>query len=210
MPAIPTGGHRDPSEKHRHFPVIRQPDNAHAQGFGEVHTDFCAASPGSGGARIGHNAWVGYSPNRLPPAVQNSSLSTPDRPVWYIDTIRCPAGQELAIAFEDVAPTWRHGVWLGVQGELEVGDRRAPQVVLWADTAPPVIALRVVVSDDELVRLYNVWDSGRGILPHESQSATSGMLREDLDGAVRYRCSAIASDRQFDALTFTVTRSVGP
>ena len=156
---------------------------------------------------FGHYACVGHSPIRLPPAVQNPSLSTPDRPVWYVDTIRCAAGQDIALAFEDVAPTWRHGVWLGVQGELEVGDLRAPQVVLWADTAPPVVSVRVVASDDELVRLYNVWDSGRGIAPHESQSATSGMLREDLDGAVRYRCSAIASDPQFDALTFTVTPS---
>lgn len=152
---------------------------------------------------------MGYSPNRLPLAVQNSSLSTPERAVWYIDTIPCRPGDKLAVGFEDVAPTWRHGVWLGVQGELEVGDIRSPQIVLWAGSAP-LVELRVLASDDDLMRLYNVWDSGRGILPHESQSATSGMLREELDGALRYRCSAIAADPQFDALTFIVTHNPAP
>jgi len=48
-----------------------------------------------------------------------------------------------------------------------------------------------------------VWDSGRG-LGMESQSATSGMLREDVQGGFRYRCNAIGRDPAFDSLVFTL------
>jgi hypothetical protein len=187
----------------------RIPCTRDVERHGRRAVDRFARRRGALAIEIGHYACVEHSPNRLPLAVQNSSLSTPERAVWYIDTIRCRAGDKLAVAFEDVAPTWRHGVWLGVQGELEVGDIRAPQLVLWAGSAL-VVEVRVLASDDHLVRLYNVWDSGRGIRPHESQRATSGMLREELDGALRYRCSAIAADPQFDALTFTVTHNPAP
>ena len=57
-----------------------------------------------------------------------------------------------------------------------------------------------VLQTDGLLRLYNVWDSGRGHRPFESQSATSGMLASD----GTYRCSDIALDPAFDCLTFAV------
>ena len=71
---------------------------------------------------------------------------------------------------------------------------------------PPIVDVVVLSSDDGLLRIYNIWDSGRGLGPYESQSATSGMIRETIDGGFRYRCSAIASDPAFDQLIFTATR----
>ncbi|HEU5222276.1 MAG TPA: hypothetical protein VFU07_01170 [Candidatus Lumbricidophila sp.] len=54
--------------------------------------------------------------------------------------------------------------------------------------------------------LYNVWDSGRGIRPHESQRATTGMFVETLpDGAHRYSCTDIGIEPDFTRLIFTVS-----
>lgn len=56
------------------------------------------------------------------------------------------------------------------------------------------------------MRLYNVWNSGRGRGPWESQSHTSGMISEVVAGGFRYRCSDIGPDPSFDALVFTLKR----
>lgn len=69
-------------------------------------------------------------------------------------------------------------------GELEVGAVRSGQFVLWKDVSPGSVSVRIVQSDRKL-RSYNVWDSGRGLGDHESQSATSGMLIENEGNAAR-------------------------
>ena len=53
--------------------------------------------------------------------------------------------------------------------------------------------------------LYNIWDSGRGHRPFESQSHTSGMLVETLpDGSRRYSCNDIGLEPDFSRLVFRV------
>jgi hypothetical protein len=110
------------------------------------------------------------------------------------------------ITFEDAAERWRQGVWLAVDGLLVVNDDELPQVVLWRDSAPRTVTLTVSKTDDGLMRLYNVWDSARG-RRMESQSATSGMVRQEIANGYRYRCNDVGPDRDFSALTFSVTRA---
>ena len=140
----------------------------------------------------------------LPTAVQGGTLTTPDRVVWKIEAVPCSAAGEFLLVFEAVSARWRQGVWLATDGLLRVGDSESPQIVLWQDTAPATVHLQVV-STDGLLRLYNVWDSGRGRTV-ESQSATSGMLREKIPTGWRYRCSDIAPHPTFDALVFRLDR----
>ena len=122
-----------------------------------------------------------------------------------IDEWPCAVGQQITVVFEQADQQWRHGVFLGVDGALEVAGEQSPKVVLWADTAPPVTQLTVIGSTDGFLRLYNVWDSGRGLGPFESQKATSGMVREVLtDTYVRYHCNSIGVDPDFSHLRFTV------
>ncbi len=127
---------------------------------------------------------------------------------------RCPAlraGDRWRIAFESAGQTWRHGIWLGVNGgEIQVGDVCAPQVIVWMDDAAGGVEVVVRSSDDGLLRIYNIWDSGRGVRPDESQMHTSGMVREPVEGGFRYRCSAIASVPAFDQLVFTACRQALP
>ena len=58
-----------------------------------------------------------------------------------------------------------------------------------------------VVATDGWLRLYNIWDSGRGLGPFESQSYTSGMLVTRQGDWLRYGCADIDAP-QFDRLTF--------
>lgn len=141
----------------------------------------------------------------IPRAFTNSRLSTPDRKVWMIDEWPCAVGQQITVVFEQADQQWRHGVFLGVDGTLEVAGNQSHNVVLWADTAPPVTQLTVIGTTDGFLRLYNVWDSGRGLGLFESQKATSGMVREVLtDICVRYHCNSIGVDPDFSHLRFTV------
>lgn len=143
----------------------------------------------------------------LPGSVLSMSLSTDACSIWKIDVIGCASGDVLEVAFEAADRNWSHGLWLAVDGHLDVGGEGSSQVVLWERVAPPVIEVRVLSTTDGLLRLYNVWDSGRGIQPFESQSATSGMQKEVLPEGVRYRCQAISREPRFDSVVFTIHRS---
>lgn len=119
--------------------------------------------------------------------------------VVKIEVLRVRVGDLVTVRFLGTSSSWRQGVWLAAGGVLSVAGQLVPQVVLWTDTAPDEVDLTVVETDGFL-RFYNVWDSGRGLGPFESQSATSGMLVRD--GV--YRCSDIASEPAFDRLKFSV------
>jgi hypothetical protein len=144
---------------------------------------------------------------RLPGRSVNHALTTPEREVILIDAVLCSAGDRFLLTFETVDPRWRQGVWLAVEGELVIEDVTFSQVVLWRDTAPDQVQLEVRSTSDGLLRLYNVWDSGRGHGRWESQSHTSGMISEVVTGGQRYHCSDINPDPSFDAVVFTLTRN---
>lgn len=141
---------------------------------------------------------------RLPKRSVNAGLTTPERQVLLVETVACSAGHRFSLTFESVAPRWRQGIWLAVDGELVVGGQRASEVVLWRDTAPDEVELEVGSTSDGLLRLYNIWDSGRGLGPWGSQRSTSGMVREPLANGYRYRCSDINPDPSFDSLVFVL------
>jgi len=96
----------------------------------------------------------------------------------------------LPIGFRVCRTTLAARVRLGVKGNLEIAGQTSPQSVVWRDTAPPSVDIVVRSTVDGLLRLYNVWDSGRG-RGQESQAATSGMLREPTPLGFRYMCSDI-------------------
>ena len=122
-----------------------------------------------------------------------------------IEAVPCAPDDVFEIVFEAAEPRWRQGIWLGVEGTLAVGSTLSSQMVLWNDTAPERVLVRVVSTSDGLLRLYNVWDSGRG-RQLESQVHTSGMIREELPRGARYRCSDINAEPTFAALVFRMER----
>lgn len=122
-----------------------------------------------------------------------------------IEALPCQAGDQFVLTFESAEPRWRQGVWLAVDGEIAVAESLAPQVVLWRDAAPQVVEVAVRSTKDGLLRLYNVWDSGRG-RGRESQSHSSGMIREVVRNGFRFRCSDISPAPKYEALVFTLER----
>jgi hypothetical protein len=143
----------------------------------------------------------------LPPqAVLNRDLSAAvGQDVIKVEVVEVAAGDELQVSFKEQHSQWRQGIWLAVDGELEVAGIRADQIELWTDTAPATVDVRVAASGDGLLRLYNIWDSGRG-RRRESQSATSGMLKEaaTADRTV-YRCNDIGRDPLFNKFVFELS-----
>lgn len=118
-----------------------------------------------------------------------------------IDALPVSAGAIVRIAFEPINSVWRQGVRLLTVGALRVAALKSPQMDVWTDAAPPVADLTVDATDG-LLRVYNVWQSGRrpGV---ESQSATSGMLVERLgEGSFRYSCNDIGTEPDFRKLIF--------
>lgn len=127
--------------------------------------------------------------------------------VLLIEALQCVPGQRFQFRFESWSDTWRQGIWLATTGQLLVNQLASAQFVLWADTSPSTVDVDIVETDG-LLRFYNVWDSGRALGPHESQSATSGMVAEAIDSSsTSYRCNDIGHEPSFTKLVFTVARS---
>jgi hypothetical protein len=122
-----------------------------------------------------------------------------------LEVVPVVPNETLRITFTSRSGDWRQGIWMAVDGELEVAGQRASQFEIWTDTAPPASDVQVVRTTDGLLRLYNIWDSGRGHR-RESQSATSGMLKETADRTTTYRCNDIGTLPKFDKLVFEVRR----
>jgi hypothetical protein len=121
-----------------------------------------------------------------------------------IAAIPVRAGQAFRLTFEHVNSPWRQGVWLGTEGLLVVTGQSSNQFVLWSDTSPPALDI-VAEQTDGVLRLYNVWDSGRGLGKFESQRSTSGMIRiEREDGSIEFRCNDIGTSPDFSKLVFSI------
>jgi hypothetical protein len=122
------------------------------------------------------------------------------------DVFSISDGEVLRLRFDSVNSDWRQGVWLRTDRSIIVGSQDYEQVVLWQDTAPPVVEL-TCSSKDGLLDVYNVWCSGRPHTRMESHSASSGMLIEELPNGRRYQCNDIGFETQFDKLVFRLERT---
>lgn len=136
------------------------------------------------------------------PGRSRSAVAHPDGlDVLRVDELPLAAADVIRVVFESVRSPWRQGVWLGTVGTMVVRETSSSQFVLWQDTAP-VPAEIVCEETDGSLRLYNVWDSGRG-RSRESLSATSGMAVEELaDGWRRYGCNDIGVEPDFAKVVF--------
>jgi hypothetical protein len=146
---------------------------------------------------------------RLPSeAVVNEDLSVETgQRVILLDVLSIAPGETIRVEVVEASGAWRQGIWLGVDGELDIAGAHADQFEIWADTAPRSFEVKVLRTTDGFLRLYNIWDSGRGYR-RESQSATSGMLKsEERVGPTviaTYRANDIGRHPAFDKLVFKV------
>lgn len=143
---------------------------------------------------------------RLPERTLSKEVSGPDgQPAVKIESLPVEPGRHVTLTFEAVGHRWRQGVFLATTGRLLTGGVSGPSLVIWSDSAPPTCVIEVAETEGHIA-FYNIWDSGRGRRPFESQSATSGMVVETLpDGSRRYSCTDIGVEPDFSRLVFKVS-----
>ena len=117
------------------------------------------------------------------------------------EVVPVAVGDRVRLSFESTDSPWRQGVWLGTRGALVIGATESPQVVVWGDSVSEPVVIEIACTDGFL-RLYNVWDSGRGFGEFESQSYTSGMRLHSHANGTRYECNDIGLDPDFRKLVF--------
>ncbi len=108
------------------------------------------------------------------------------------------------IHFEERHGSWRQGVRLKCNGQFRVNEQLIPGkdgIVLWEDTAPRSVDIELCGSIDE-VRVYNVWDTGNGVI--EAWHNGAAMIIEELPTGRRYRCNDGNPDARFDDIVFSV------
>jgi hypothetical protein len=134
------------------------------------------------------------------------SVSYKGKIIQMVDVLRLAAGQNLVVKFESASSDWRQGVYLTTDGVFEVNDQiMKKSVVLWQDTAPVEVLLRVQTKKGEC-RVRNVWDRGNGVM--DSWHNGAAMIVENALEGRRYRCNDGRADEDFDDLVFSI-RIVG-
>lgn len=127
-------------------------------------------------------------------AFSDTVFSREGEPALLIEEYSVSPGRKIRIEFEEANSAWRQGIFLATHGLPKVSGSHSPSFVLWKETAPRIVDVEIVKSTGTMI-FYNVWDSERGLGPFESQSNTSGMIREDLPvSGYRYRCNDIGRD----------------
>jgi hypothetical protein len=143
------------------------------------------------------------------PSFEDLFLKSNGQPVEYdgqtiqmIDRLPVTDGQQLCIAFESVNSEWRQGIHLTTDGAFEVNGQTVKKVVvLWQNTAPRVVVLRIKSKKGECL-IKNVWDVGDGVM--HSWHNRAAMIVEDHASFRRYRCNDGRADDDFDDLIFTL------
>ena len=143
------------------------------------------------------------------PSFQDLFVKSKGQPVTYdgrtiqmVDRLSMADGQTLKVTFEGVDSDWRQGVGLDTDGSFEVNNQIIKKsIVLWQDTAPREILLKVHTSKGEC-RVKNVWDVGDGVI--HSWHNGAAMVVEELPNGKRYRCNDGRADDDFDDLLFSI------
>jgi len=113
------------------------------------------------------------------------------------------AAQELLIRFGQPSPGRPQGLRIKVRGGLvELNGEQLDDVVLWSDTAPETVLVRLLPAKAKgpmTVRIWNAWRDTAGTM--QAWIGNSGMLVEHQDeGTTVLRCSDGFDEPRFDDL----------
>lgn len=135
-------------------------------------------------------------------------LKSKGQPVVYkgqtiqmVDRFRVADGQTLKVKFESVNADWRQGIGLDIDGSFDIEGQTIKKTVLWQDTAPPEVVLKVHTRKGEC-QVKNVWDVGDGVI--QSWHNGAAMIVEELPNGKRYKCNDGRADDDFDDLVFSI------
>ncbi|MDX1961851.1 MAG: hypothetical protein SFX18_01780 [Pirellulales bacterium] len=123
--------------------------------------------------------------------------------VNLFDRLQVNDGQEIKVIFESVHSNWRQGIHLSTDGTFEVNKQTAAEIVLWQDTSPREVVLKVHSQKGECL-VMNIWDTGNGLLQRGHNGAA--MIVEELPNGRRYQCNDGFADDDFDDIVFRLER----
>jgi hypothetical protein len=119
-----------------------------------------------------------------------------------VDRLEFTREVQMKVVFESSNAEWRQGVHLSTDGTFEVNGQSIKKgFVLWVDTAPPEVSVRVKSKKGECW-IKNVWDTGNGSM--ESWHNGAAMIVEKSENVRKYRCNDGKPDEDFDDLVFRI------
>lgn len=119
------------------------------------------------------------------------------------DVMKIRQGQDLILKFISTNSKYRQGVRIAIDtgdGYIEVNGYKLKEIYLWEDTAPKNVKMKCF-SKEELMSIYNVWDTGRG---SRSFSYKCGMIIEKNSKKIKYKCNDFGDYTNFDKLVFEI------
>lgn len=115
-------------------------------------------------------------------------------------------GEYLRVIFESISSELRQGLWLRTDQGILINGLSYHSLDLWYDTAPREVVIECHTCNGYL-SVYNIFDLGRSP-GRMSQTASSGMLVEELVNGRRYRCNDVGFDTNFEKLIFRIERII--
>lgn len=114
--------------------------------------------------------------------------------------------QDIYLEFVSTNSKYKQGIRLAIdtgKGYIEIDGEQYKGVRLWEDTCPKSIKFRCVSSEGKL-SIYNILDMGPERGGYRSQLPSSGMLVEEIDGYIVYRCNDAGFKTEFNSLEFRI------
>ncbi|MEE1125712.1 MAG: hypothetical protein U0L18_07210 [Acutalibacteraceae bacterium] len=129
-----------------------------------------------------------------------------EKPVVRWEVLDVAKEQEIYLEFVSTNSKYKQGIRLAIdtgKGYIEIDGEQYKGVRLWEDTCPKSIKFRCVSSEGKL-SIYNIFDMGPERGGVHSLVDSSGMLVEEIDGYIVYRCNDVEFDGDFDRLEFRI------
>jgi hypothetical protein len=114
--------------------------------------------------------------------------------------------EEIFIEFLKAKPSPIQGLKLSVDdGVLEIEGVEAQTMLLWHDTAPPKVPVKIISAEGKtpVLKMWNVWRAGRDVT--QAWLGNAGMRIEETGNQLLLRCSDGEGPIDFSNLEVRVT-----
>ena len=123
------------------------------------------------------------------------------------DVLKIDKNQKIKVKFISKNSEESQGIRLAIdagEGYIEVDGDRAKGISLWEDYAPEEVICECV-SEEGLLSVYNIWEREEDGM-EDSQCDSSGMIVEEKNGVLIYRCNDYGFEADFDKLVFSIEK----
>ncbi len=146
------------------------------------------------------------------PSFDKEFVKSKGKPIKYkgkiltrIDSISVSNNEKFKLTFEKFGSKWRQGVIIKVNGSIFVNNEefKGGEIVLLEDSSPKEVVFSIKSKDGKM-KVYNVWDTGDGVMQAFLNGAV--MIVEKIQNGNRYWCNDAHPDEDFDDLVFRIEK----